>query len=39
MEKMLRFQFFLQIRNPGGPIDLFHMLKCKLETSRKLIRF
>ena len=35
MEKMLRFQIFLQIRNPGGPIDLVHMLKSKLETSRK----
>ena len=32
---MLGLRKFLRIQNPSGPIDLFDMLKYKLETSRK----
>ena len=35
VERLLRFQNCLQIRIPGGPIDIFHMLNFKLVTSRK----
>ena len=32
---MLRLRKFFEIRIPGGPMHLLHMLNFKLETSRK----
>ena len=35
IEQMLILKKYWRIRNPGGPIDLFHLLNSKIETIRK----